>query len=631
MTQVEAAGDPARPSSGESRDDFEYIVIGSGAGGGPVAANLARAGRRVLLLEAGGDGDNPDSQFRYAVVGASARLDPELGWAYWVNSRRHEEDRKTQHFHVPGKGLYYPRGGTLGGSTAVNAMIALYPDNQDWDDLAALTGDPSWSSEAMRPYFERLSQTRYCDPEPGNPARLGFSGWLPLEQLGIKRNLLKDPALAEYVASRVRAEPDGEAFRDAVAKGEDYRPDPNDWRAVSARRVGMIDPPRAAENGARRSTRERLLDTARDFPANLTIRTNCLVTKLIFADDEDDRIVGVEYLEGRHLYAASLLAEQFADSPGTRREARASREVILSAGAFNSPQILMLSGIGPADELRRHDIAVRIDLPGVGKNLQDRLETGVVCQLPFEPDIYDGCTWGAAGDPCKAEFYEGDPDGAYRSRLIRQMYMVRRSSPDREAPNLVTFGFIGRFRGYYAPGTAPKAGKNEFTWFTLSGHTHNRGGEVTLRSANPRDLPEINFNNFEDGTDAEGRDLEALLAGVKAARKMAAGGADGPADGEISPGPGCTTDDQLRQFIKNEAWGHHASCSNRMGPRDDPMAVVDSSFRVHGVKGLRIVDASVFPRIPGLFIMVPILMIAEKASDALLSDATSTDPKGRDE
>ncbi len=604
-----------------ARDEFEYIVIGTGAGGGPVAANLAKAGRRVLVLEAGGDGNNPRSLFKYEVPGSDPRTDPELGWAYWVNSRAKQADRERQHFYVPGKGLYYPRGTSIGGSTTVNAMIALYPDNGDWDAIAELTGDKSWNSSSMRDYFERLERVRYAEPQPGNPERHGYKGWLPLEMVGTKNNLFKDKWLTNYVVTRIRHEQNGGLFEEAARTDQDFRVDPNDWSFVSSRSTGLADPPRSAEDGARRGTRELLLRTAARFPQNLKIRTDCLVTRLLFHDVHRTRVVGVEYLEGPHLYGASFLAEEFSSRPGVPREAFVTREVILSAGAFNSPQVLMLSGIGPEEELKKHNIPVRVKLPGVGKNLQDRLETGVVCKIPFLPSLYKGCTWGAEGDPCFLEFEKKVPDSAYRSHLSRQMYMIKRSSSDREVPNLVIFGFTGTFRGYYYPTMAPPSDPESFTWFTLSGHTQNTGGTVTLKSSSPRDTPEINFNNFEDGNDSKGQDIEALLRGVKMARKMAALGADGSAEGEMSPGPDCKTDDDLRQFIKNEAWGHHASCTNKMGQASDPMAVVDSNFKVHGTQGLRIVDASVFHKIPGLFIVIPIYMIAEKASDVILKDA----------
>src|SRR6266850_2230361 len=486
------------------RDEFEFIVVGSGAGGAPVAANLAKAGRRVLLLEAGGDGNNSRSRFKYSVPGSNPRLDPELGWVYWVNSRAKQQDREKQHFYVPGKGLYYPRGTSLGGSTTVNAMIALYPDNGDWDAIAALTGDRSWESSAMRTYFERLENVRYVQPQEGNPERHGFNGWLPLEMAGTKRNLFKDKWLTRYVVSRVRGETNGELFERAAATGSEFSIDPNSWSFVSRRGTGLADPPRASDNGARSGPRKLLLDTAAQLPDKLTIRTDCLVTSLLFDERQTDRVIGVEYLEGAHLYAASWLAEQFSSRTGIKRRVFATREVIVAAGAFNSPQLLMLSGIGPEAELKKHGIPMRVRLEGVGKNLQDRLETGVVCRLPFEPNAYKGCTWGEDGDPCLAEFETNAPDGAYRSRLSRQMYIIKRSSEDRDEPNLVIFGFTGRFRGYYLPTRMPPAGKDEFTWFTLSGHTRNTGGQVTLKSASPRDTPEINFNNFEDGTDSRG-------------------------------------------------------------------------------------------------------------------------------
>lgn len=609
------------------QNHYDYIVIGTGAGGGPVAANLARGGYRVLVLEAGGDGKNPESQFRYSVPGSDPRLNSELGWRYWINSRAKQADREKQHFYVPGKGLYYPRGSTIGGSTAVNAMISLYPANSDWERIAHLTGDQSWEAASMRTYFERLEAVRYAKMPHGNPERHGFSGWLPLEQVGARGNLFKDEWLTRYVVSRVKGEENGHLFEAAAQNGGDFRIDPNDWSFVERKGTGMADPPRAAQDGTRHGTRELLLSTQAQIPDKLTIQTDCLATRLLFDDNQKGRVVGVEYLEGPHLYAASWLAEAFSSRAGVRRCAFAGREVIVSAGAFNSPQLLMLSGIGAKEELERFGIPVRLDLPGVGKNLQDRLEVGVVCKLPFTPSAYAQCTWGKPGDPCLAEFNKMNPDGTanltgeYRSRISRQMYIIKRSSADRDVPNLCLFGIDSNFRGYWHPDYQPVAGKDEFTWFTLVGHTHNTGGTVALKSASPRDTLEINFNFFEDGTDAAGEDLNALVSGVKMSRKLAAGGWDGPVEGELFPGPACTTDADLRECCKNEAWGHHASCTNKMGPASDRLAVVDSKFRVHGTEGLRVVDASVFPRIPGLFLAVPTYMIAEKASTDILAAA----------
>jgi choline dehydrogenase len=607
-------------------NDYEYIVIGTGAGGGPVAANLAAEGHRVLVLEAGGKGDNPESEFRYSVPGSDPRLNAELGWRYWINSRAEQKDRENQHFYVPGKGLYYPRGSTIGGSTAVNAMIALYPANSDWERTAGITDDRSWDPSAMRTYFERLEAVRYAKMPNGNPERHGFNGWLPLEQVGTKGNLFKDEWLTRYVVSRVTDEENGRLFEQAAKSDGDFRIDPNDWSFVQRNGTGMADPPRAAKEGARHGTRELLLSTQARHPDKLRIQTDCLATRLLFDEEQKDSVIGVEYLEGPHLYAASWLAEGFRSREGVKRQAFAAREVIVSAGAFNSPQLLMLSGIGAKEELQKFSIPVRVDLPGVGKNLQDRLEVGVVCKLPFTPSAYEHCTWGKAGDPCLVEFYKSNSNGTvningeYRSRISRQMYIIERSSPDRDVPNLCLFGIGNNFRGYYHPDYQPVVGKDEFTWFTLVGHTHNTGGTVALKSANPRDTLEINFNFFEDGTDTAGEDLKALVNGVKMSRKLAAGGWDGPAEGEIVPGPDCKTDHELTEFCKNEAWGHHASCTNKMGPTSDRFAVVDSKFRVHGTKRLRVVDASVFPRIPGLFLVIPTYMIAEKASDTILAD-----------
>jgi len=183
------------------------------------------------------------------------------------------------------------------------------------------------------------------------------------------------------------------------------------------------------------------------------------------------------------------------------------------------------------------------------------------------------------------------------------------------------FGLPARFTGYY-PGYSADLEQHHdyFTWAVLKAHTNNRAGEVLLRSADPRDPPRIDFHYFGEGDDTAGADLDAVVAGVRVARDIMSRAGDLMAE-EVSPGPAVQTDEELRTWITDQAWGHHASCSCPIGPAGDPGAVVDSRFRVHGTSRLRIVDASVFPRIPGFFIVTSVYMLAEKASDVILADA----------
>jgi choline dehydrogenase len=201
--------------------------------------------------------------------------------------------------------------------------------------------------------------------------------------------------------------------------------------------------------------------------------------------------------------------------------------------------------------------------------------------------------------------------------------IIKKSREERPIPDLFIFGLPGFFRGYY-PKYSDEIEKkrNVFTWAVLKAHTNNTAGRVTLRSADPRDVPEINFHYFDEGNDASGADLESVVDGIEFVRRMVARASRVTAR-EVIPGDKVRTRDDLRQFVKDEAWGHHASCTCKMGPSDDRMAVVDSKFRVYGTRNLRVVDASTFPRIPGFFIAVPVYMISEKASDVILADAKS--------
>jgi choline dehydrogenase len=248
---------------------------------------------------------------------------------------------------------------------------------------------------------------------------------------------------------------------------------------------------------------------------------------------------------------------------------------------------------------------------------------GVVSEFDEPFDILDrACAFhppasGAAADPCLTSWEHGD--GVYTSNGA-VLSVVTRSRRDLAQPDLFIFGFPAAFRGYYRGySTDLQRHRDIFTWAVLKAHTANTAGSVRLRSADPTERPDINFRYFEEGSDASGDDLDAVVAGIRFARGIVAG-TDRTAH-ELTPGATLTSDDELRDFVRREAWGHHASCTCRIGAPDDPAAVVDGGFRVIGARNLRVVDASVFPRIPGYFIVTPTYMISEKASDAILADA----------
>jgi len=617
--------------------EFEYIVIGTGAGGGTVAARLAESGKRVLALEAGGDphtssGGNPlqpDSNrlpddYDVPVFHAFASENEAMRWDFFV---RHYADKAVQqgdskyYADYNGRvtdGVLYPRAGTLGGCTAHNAMIFVCPHNQDWDEVAQMTGDSTWRSDNMRRYFQNVESCRYRPLHRWlakigyDPTRHGWKGWLDTQD-ALPLSVLRDSTLL-----RVVFESACESFRkgghqmDRIRWAIEGVFDPNDWRLVEQNSVGIRLVPLATRNHSRVGTRERLLQVARRFPDRLKIELNALATRVLF--DGAKRVVGVEYLKGERLYRA---CPNSSGDNGQLRVARATREVILAGGAFNTPQLLMLSGIGPGDALQAMGIDVLVDLPGVGKNLQDRYEVGVVNRMNFkEWEIFDGATF-QHGDPLYNQ-WANRRKGVYTSNGIAlSVFKYSRPDPSIKLPDLFLMGVLGYFKGYYPTYSKAFAEKrNYLTWAILKAHTKNRAGVVTLRSPDPRDMPHVDFRYFEgEGAD---EDLEAIVEGIKFARQISANlKKNGHLDEEEIPGSGVTDDDALRQFVRNNAWGHHASCSCAIGPHDAG-GVLDSAFRVHGVSGLRVVDASIFPKIPGFFIVSAVYTIAEKAADVIL-------------
>ncbi len=390
--------------------------------------------------------------------------------------------------------------------------------------------------------------------------------------------------------------------------------DPNDRRLQGRLEEGLTAVPLSTAGGRRRGTRERVLAAMSQH--GLSVEHDALATRVLL--DANNRAVGVEYLKGRNLYRAS---PNPSGGDGEPRRVFARREVILAAGAFNTPQILMLSGVGPAVDLGALGIATRVDLSGVGRNLQDRYEIGVIHKTRRPWTCLAGAEF-KVGDAVYDAWLRGG--GMYLTNGAAVAFSLRSRVAGAD-PDLFVMALLTRFSGYF-PGYSNviRTSRGDLTFAVLKAHTNNRGGRVTLATSDPRDPPRVDFHSFEEGTDTSGDDLTAVVDGVRRVRAMAAAMRREVLMPEDTPGPGLMDEEALRQYVREHAWGHHASCTCPIGARDAG-GVLTSDFRVHGTKGLRVVDASVFPWIPGYFIVCAIYMIAEKAADDILAAAGADD------
>lgn len=642
--QVEAVGPTANST-------YEYVIVGSGAGGAPLAARLALAGHSVLLIDAGEDHHLERQVAIPALNGYASEYNP-IRWEYFVDHYENEtqanRDSKMTYLTKEGEyyvglyppegaeklGIYYPRTGALGGCTEHNALVTIKPTDKDWDDIAALTGDDSWSSDNMLQYFERLEACRYL---PNSVVGHGFTGWLQtrLTPLVLIAEDFKVASLVVAAATAMGNGLLGALTATVTGLAEILTLDVN--TPSSSRDDDELIyqiPMSATEDYMRSGPRDFVVSVANatnddgSKKYKLDIALNTLVTKVNFDTTGDaPQATGVDYLYGRHLYRADPYANKTQDT-GVSGHVYASREVILAAGSFNTPQLLKLSGVGPASELESFDIPVVKDLPGVGGNMQDRYEFGVVGQADSQFALLKDCTFLEGDDPCYDNWANniGDLKGGYTTNGIAFGWLHHSTvAEEGDDPDLFLGGIPAYLNGY-KPGYSITSteGLDTWTWLTLKAHSRNNAGTVNITSANPRDTPKIVFRSLAEGVGGD-KDLEAIVEGMKYGIKAFESVI--PLDGSFTrvwPPLNVSTDEELAQFARDEVWGHHASCTAPIGTDDDPLAVLDSNFKVRGVDGLRVVDASIFPKIPGMYIVTAIYMASEKAADVIIADAASS-------
>jgi choline dehydrogenase len=520
---------------------FDYIIIGAGAAGCVLANRLTEdPACRVLLLEAGGEDDHPAIR----IPAFYGRLqDSSCDWG----------DRSVPQANLSGRRLYVPQGRVLGGSSSINYLIYIRGNRGDYDGWRDL-GNERWGYDDVLPYFLKSERNQNLSGEyHGTAGPLIVASHPP------------NPLVERYLAAAQEA-------------GIPFNPD---FNGASQEGCGPLQATLA--KGSRCSAADAYLRPARSR-ANLSVVPHAQATRLQL---NGARAVGVEYL---HF--------------GAVQHARAAYEVIVSAGALRSPQLLMLSGVGPKAELERLGITVRLDLPGVGKNLQDHLHTRVRCE------IAQPLTFAPLPDELKVAAlrqYESTKTGALCSNFLEAGAFVK-SEPNEEYAGLQLF-FVMTLAPEY-----PEAGPPDRHGITFTSYVNRplSRGEVTLASADPLDRPVINFNYLSDPDD-----MRCAIAGVRwNLRILYAKPFDDIRGEEVAPGAKLRSDADLERFVRRTAsttWHPAGTC--KMG--NDEAAVVDSSLRVRGIEGLRIADASVMPTVVSGNTCAPTIMIAEKAADLI--------------
>jgi choline dehydrogenase-like flavoprotein len=521
---------------------YDYIIVGAGSAGCVLAARLTEnSSAKVLLLEAGG----PDTAREIRIPAAFSKLfKTSVDWNYSTEPEPYLNNRK----------LYWPRGKVLGGSSSINAMIYIRGNAADYDGWKNL-GNDGWGFADVLPYFKK-SENRERAPSEFH----GAGGPLNVADLE-----LINPLTRAFIAG---------AKEIGLAENTDFNGATQDG-------VGLYEV--TQKKRQRHSAADAYLRPALHRP-NLKVVSQAHVTRVLV---ENGRAVGVAFLRN-----------------GKTEVAHAAGEVILAGGTVNSPQLLLLSGIGPAGQLARLGIPAVHDLPGVGANLQDHpmVSVGYLCTQPVSLD--------GAETLANLLRYLVLKKGPLTSN-VAEAGLFTRSREGLRVPDIqLLFG-----PAYYRGHGLMRRKENCFG-FGPTLITPQSRGSVSLRSANPLDSPAIRANYLSTDTD-----LRTLIAGVRLARSIANTRAFGPYRGEeIHPGANATSDADIAEFLRREVETlYHPVGTCKMG--NDPLAVVDPRLRVRGIAGLRVVDASIMPVVPAGNTNAPTIMIAEKAADMIRQDA----------
>jgi len=541
------------------RRSYDYIVVGAGSAGCTLANRLSQdRAISVLLLEAGGWDRHPLVKLP-------------LGWGKVLLNRIYDWGYDTEpEASLNNRRIEVARGKVIGGSSTINAMAYVRGNRADYDRWASY-GLPQWSYENVLPYFRKQESW-----EGGADAYRGGDG-----PMATRKSRYRDPLVDAYLDA---------AISSGYALNDDYN---------GAKQDGFARMQMTIRGGWRESAADAYLHPVLSR-SNLTTIVHAHVTRVVL---EKKRAVGVEFAKG-----------------GERHVVIADREVILSAGAINSPQLLMLSGIGPADELKAHGIGIAADLPGVGQNLQDHAAALLVYGRKDTSPLVRNMRI----DRVAVGFAKGFIFGTgFMTDLPGGITAFVKSSVEEPLPNIQLLFISGSLAAspYLAPIKQPFA--DSFACRIVLLRPESRGS-ITLSSANAFRHPRVT-----QGLLSTPNDWRKLRDGIKLFRELAHSSKLVPyVAREIGPGPNVIDERQLEAFTRKTAvTAHHPAGTCRMGPPTEASAVVDQQLRVIGVERLRVVDASVFPDLVGGNINAPVIMVAEKAAEFVSGQGRDAQPK----